>query len=719
MQVLEIKNNLVKVVYDVNDNLVLSGFLVIEDENMPYVGQVVSLKADFDANYAMVKLLFTFDENGVLNNYDGSIPSLKSALSVLPSRELLGILPAETPILIGKLAQQECVLSLDKSIFENNLVICSNKPENTALLVQNFLAQFEQTGQKAVVFDTDGSLVSGPKLVFGRDFRMPLSYEAINYIYENDLNDIDVTSRALIQNVFLELQDYIKTIPEKFIPFETFLNVIDAQYKETGIIELVLLKNKLLRYRDANVFARDMKDILKLSMNVEQNNVTVIDISYADTKLQQEIIQYSYELLERIDANVYSFINVNNDNSSKKLLKRFADKINVSTTIICGHEYKYLSELKQAAGNLILFAPLVQQHDFADYNAFLNKLNYDEFVVYGSHTQNLPLILQLDDLDAIEDEARRIEQEAAEAEETADVQTEVVEEKLEIELEEPVALNLDDADLEEFASVEEESSELPEFSGLAEPETEVETEIPAKIEEEIEAPIEEEWDTSEIETPELEFDPNAITPELNFDMDETPFTPVQMPEEKIENEFIEAANFTVESTPEVFETELETEFEPTLDTELEPAIEPELAEDIFAEEFVQPLETEATIVEDEEFATDEEDIDLAAALDEEPAFDFDSAPEIDFGVETVEETIVEEPAPAPVQEPGLPIYPANDIDRKDVVLLEQGDTVIHPKYGKGVVEKMIKYGNKTLCSINFEGVGRRLLDPAISDISKA
>ena len=35
-----------------------------------------------------------------------------------------------------------------------------------------------------------------------------------------------------------------------------------------------------------------------------------------------------------------------------------------------------------------------------------------------------------------------------------------------------------------------------------------------------------------------------------------------------------------------------------------------------------------------------------------------------------------------------------------------------------VIEKLIKYGNKTLCSISFENIGRRLLDPAISELQK-
>ena len=60
MKVLEIKNNLVKVSYETEDNLILGGFVVIEDDNTPYVAQIVSLKADNGLTYAIVKLIFTF-----------------------------------------------------------------------------------------------------------------------------------------------------------------------------------------------------------------------------------------------------------------------------------------------------------------------------------------------------------------------------------------------------------------------------------------------------------------------------------------------------------------------------------------------------------------------------------------------------------------------------------------------------------------------------------
>ena len=70
--------------------------------------------------------------------------------------------------------------------------------------------------------------------------------------------------------------------------------------------------------------------------------------------------------------------------------------------------------------------------------------------------------------------------------------------------------------------------------------------------------------------------------------------------------------------------------------------------------------------------------------------------------------------------PIVPVYDA-DIPQEDMVEsdpIEQGDSVVHAKYGIGVVEKMIKYGNKTLYSINFENIGRRLLDPTLTEIKK-
>jgi hypothetical protein len=396
MKVLEIKNGLVKIAYNAADSLMLSGFVILEDETMPYVGQILNLKAEEGSNYAIVKLLFTFNTEGILKSYDGSIPSVSAAVSKLPSGELVDIIPVETPIKMGRLAQQDIPLQVDKSIFEQNLTICSGSQTNTNLLLKNFIKQLEPLNQKSVIFDASGDFECEDKLVFGEDFKLPLNYSAIDFIYDNELNDVDAKSKAIIQDVFSELQEYDKTIPEKFIPFETFIDVIDGQYRATGIVELILLKNKLLKYRDKNVYAQELKEFLSISMAVEKADTIVLDISAVSADIQREVIAYAYDVIEKINTPIYSFVELDNETGTKKLLKKFIERRNVYTTIICPHDYKYLPELKQAASNLIIFAPLSVQHDFAAYNTFLNKLNPDEFIIYGTLTQNIPFIVKPD-----------------------------------------------------------------------------------------------------------------------------------------------------------------------------------------------------------------------------------------------------------------------------------------------------------------------------------
>ena len=150
MKILEVKNNLVKISYTAQDNLVLSGFVIIEDSKQPYVAQVMSLKAESGLNYAIVKLLFTFNEEGVVKNYNGTIPELNASITRLSSDELLDILPIEKPVKAGKLAQQNFLLNIDYSVFEKNLLICSDKVENTDIMLSNIAKQITENDDKSV-----------------------------------------------------------------------------------------------------------------------------------------------------------------------------------------------------------------------------------------------------------------------------------------------------------------------------------------------------------------------------------------------------------------------------------------------------------------------------------------------------------------------------------------------------------------------------------------
>lgn len=70
--------------------------------------------------------------------------------------------------------------------------------------------------------------------------------------------------------------------------------------------------------------------------------------------------------------------------------------------------------------------------------------------------------------------------------------------------------------------------------------------------------------------------------------------------------------------------------------------------------------------------------------------------------------------------PAVPIYaaeiPEDAIVHSDPI--QQGDRVMHVKFGVGVVEKIFSYGTKNFCSINFENIGRKVLDPNITELKK-
>lgn len=764
MQVLEIKNNLVKIAYDVNDNLALSSFVIIEDTNTPYVAQVVNVKADKLTNFAIVKLLFTFNEEGILKNYNGTIPSLKSTVSILPSKELLDIIPIENNLTMGELAQQNVTLNVDKTILDNNLLVCSDNVENTNILLKNITKQIDE---KIVIFDTDGLFDAENKITFGKDFKLPLNYDTINFIYENELDDVDATSRAVIQDIFIEVQEYTKNLPEGYLPFETFINVVDQQYKETQIPQLVLLKNKLIKYRDLNAFAETLKDVLSLSIAIDKSKVTIIDISEMAPVLQKEIMSYTYGVMKGINETIYSFVKVDNANSSKRLLKTFLSRDGIYTTIICRHEYKYLPELKSAAQNLILFTPQTLQHDFAAYNTFLNKLNTDEFIIYGAHTQNIPLIVELDELeldtqnDDDETESGKdieeipssnvvpmpapVQNTAPQENVTESPEPEIQEEEtfkapeveypdLGFDNETPSSNETPTVDFPETETLNV-TEEQPEenFTQIELPETFEEPEIEEVQQEEPEEDIQENFDN--------EISQEPIEEEVF--MPETDIPQVEINEDLSEQAIIEDSN--ISETPAEYTSQATEEQAPIYnildDNEIdyqdaEPEVlplEPEIdysVEDIDIEENYQepqPYDENEAMIEQAAKDVDKliyeklpnEDV----TLDDLSDLQSDELTEDDLnliGDLASDNGITPEPELEYNEEqpPVVPIYNAEDIEPQEQQSLEPGDRVSSPKYGEGVVEKMIKYGNKMLCSIEFPNIGRRLLDPAMTEIKK-
>ncbi len=656
MKLLEIKNNLVKISYTDDDNIALAKFIALVDNNKSYVGQIVNLKAEITANYAIARLIFTFNNEGIVDNYDGSIPSIKSQLSRLNSEDILKLLPMEKPVAIGELAQQNTMLKVDETLFEKNLTICAEKFDNINTIVKNSTSQLAAYREKIVVIDIDHTFGEFEPIRFKRNFKLPLNYQMIDYIYENDLTEVEAASKAVIQDIFYEVQEYTKTVEGNFIPFDTFLNVVSQQYEQSSIPELALLKHKLLKYYEENVFAQTQEDIDGLKKAIEENQITYIDIADVSDNLQKELISYIHTVLDKFDSYIYVFVKLTNRNADKKLLNKIVSNEHIFTTIICSHNYKYLPELKQRAENLIFFAPQTLQHDFASYNTLLNKLNANEFIIYGELTQNVPFIVGLSEL-------------------SQDIPSEEYQEpNIEVEHQEEIS---DEENTPNF----EESAEVYDFDNT----------------EEFEIP-----ETNEEQPEQLTHD--ELVEQVAKDVDEVFYT---TPQEQPSIEDITSQDTITEDDLD-FIDDLTIEQPEEQPVEEQPVEEESvLAED---ESSINDYEVTEELPFEEEHPLTEEIPDETVIMDEEPVLE--DIP-TDFEEENSNDNL-DEPQP-----PVVPVYPSDEpVLSDDKPAFEQGDMVAHPKYGNGVIEKLIKYGNKTLCSISFENVGRRLLDPAISELQK-
>lgn len=684
MKLLEIKNNLVKLSYADTEIPVLGRFIVLATDEKSYVAQFVNLKSDTVNNFAIAKLLFTFTPDGVVDNYDGSTPAVSSEISFLPAEELLNLLPVETPVKVGNLSQQEDMLSLDISMFERNLTVFVEKDINKTTFISNCIRQLFQMKEKSVVIDTCNLFEDYPKIEFAKDFKLPLNSKMIDFIFEYELAEVDAATKAVIQDIFYAVQQYIKTLDFEFLPIDNFVDVVANQYKEIQMPELALLKNKLLKYRDANVFANTKEEVLALKEKLNEKNCSIINVKNIHESLQNEVISFVHSTLESFEKYIYLFVPLNDENSDKKLLKQMVNNNHVFTTILASSSYKYANELKQHAQNMFLFAPQSLNHDFAAYNTFLNKLNNDECIVYGKLTQGIPFIVDMADLELdltrddvlgdryqfvpvvenvqlvkIDDYGNQIP--------VANVQPEEYDEEIQAPAVEPEPVA--DETISQIPEIEQ-----PVIDVVEEPIQNFTEDLPVAAPLNIVEKLQEGFEQPEM--PELK-EPAVLPPVNNLLAEEEDLDDILPAQDDLQiSEESEMLDFSTEDITE------------------EPLVEDSLSDATLTED-------DLNFIEDNQIA--------------EPDDVFDG---MEINEPLIEPSYQEEPF-APEQTPVVPVYPADENPSDDNESgFEQGDSVTHPRYGRGVVEKIIKYGNKTLCSISFENVGRRLLDPSISELTK-
>lgn len=819
MKILEVRDSFIK--FESFKSFEISSFIEIKDTRCSYIAQVFKSQKIGEDSIISAEIQYCY--NGVLYDYDNTLPSFDSDIIEFNSEDINKIFKTKSSIIVGNFIENNQPIYVDDTCLDGQLLLSIDTSENNKTIISNLAKQFE----KSIIIDTLG-IFNKNKFSAGVDFKLPLTTEALEFMYEECLNDATSDSKALIKEIFTDLADYSKTVP--FVPFGALKSIVDEMVEKSHIFKLIVLKNKLSKFDKLGYFAATVEEASNLK-NILNKKDVIIDLSKLDSTFQNRYLSIILSTIEDLNIKSQIFIEVSNSINKKSLKKIITS--NLPTVFATHSRFKYLNEIKSMFKNYIIEPSFSNNEIFKEYSKLLLNMPKNTYLISGEATastklissiQELSLFDQLDSetieatdkklldtseqdvivqsstpIESIEDEISEVDlqnniesvdkksddvikqisesikseviaenknlfsEEASIDEEDVEVEESSLEEDLVIEIE-PEAINnatTKDDELSENDFVIENSESQLENSDENLTSTELNTEIQPEELDNIDIPNEGILDSSDLYHTQVDdFKAIEISDEMsdfsentteNSDMEvvsDNEIEPITLSEDSLAED-IELTNINnsideIPDMPENSTTELENliddadiivemdEFEQEED--LDSAIVNDvdkvfttMKEDTISDsdlDFIDELNN--TTIEEDNDNTEILDVNQQGLIELEGLSDLDDNEEVDFiePLEEINDAILKEEQILETKNTNTPIIPVYDADipEEDTVVsdsFEQGDVVIHAKYGNGVVEKMIKYGAKTLYSINFDTVGRRLLDPTLTEIKKS
>ncbi len=732
MQLLEVKNDTAKIIYNPTENHLLpSDFLLVEDANQKLIAQItnISTKEDSENNLADARLSLSIDKDDNLSYYNGYIPSKTSNLVYINSDEIIELIkgPGEN-IYLGNLSNHsECFVKLSDSFVNEKLYIQSDREDKTKTLIQNIISELYSKQKKVILLDIDGrynSIVNVPKLKISESFKLPLNIEAFNTILENDINDCPIEDKAVIQSIVLELREYLKTLENKFLPFTLFKNVVDNEFMSNPISGLMLLRNKLWLYAQESIFAESKSQFDLINAILDKQNILIIDASSLEEKWYKFAIQ---SILELINKHCYFVLSLNDVPLDKKSIISIYNNNKAIPIVSTSYDNNYRQVLKSVCKNQILFKPSNFIKDDEAYNTLLNKINSGEFIIYGESTLYLPLIIELQAFDSstneevIQNEIKKdvdkllssprkiIPTEAVINDEHQQYSVSKEKNNSSNENEDILDDDFNDSDLDfldeqnkepitiddirnKKQNQEVKTNEYDVFKPMSLQESSIDNKDGTDLIKDIES----------IEIPNLseikEEDTNAKNDNIENEIKEQP---VILP--------MGVANSSVNFSPKDEIESLQNENDILKINEVES---------------IDLSENKKESINDEIVNIDDVINNISSNNDQNPT-------QQESEEEKNKDIIIEmekEETPPPINEeikdktnPDIPVYETDNSSEIKIsdIPFKIGDKVYHPKHGYGIIEGFANYSNKILfCQIEFENVGRRILDPRISGIEK-
>ena len=754
-----------------------------DNKYLAQIIEIYDDKYDASQNVARVKLFFKVNENGEVFGYDHFTPSKECEISKLKKEEILTFInEGKEALNIGLDYRSEEPLDINLDFLKNNAVIFADRIDHSNNISASFARTLSRYNKHSVIFDFTGALEikNAEKLKITKDIKLPLDFYSLDYIWEKGLSTASLETQAICREIFNEVKTFAKNTPDGFIPFDKFLNVVEIQYKATPIIELTVLLNKLKAYQKNNIFAKSKKDFEAVKKAVDKNDITIIDFSEVKTSWHKEFCDF---VIRNMQDDVFVFLRLNETNTDVDLINFIYDKKPKTHFISSvSYSFSKMPHIIERAQNYVLLPTLNPKRDFGAASFELMSINKDECILFGEDTENFIFTIKNDRFESnvgnapkalkktrlklsdsgiktgnvLKEKFRAAHKEEVEQQGEDNVLTE---EELEFfgQFEEPVNEKAIEEEEKTPVKKPEESDAIGHYEEKISPQetSEALDEIETPQEEEIiaEEHVEEIQEDSEISDNEVqeENEPENVVieeeqPEQEIQLEEiSEQEPVleqdliietEEPEEEIqkttEEEIIEQEPY-VETKPE--EDNINTQEEVLIDTKNSSEEEIEDKEEELSDKNFQNIfkETQEETAEEEtqedtfsleELAQQSVENAFNQVIDEEDEKEEhpqeqkndSSALVIDDNVVIDLEKIKEHIDTKNGSE--LPIF-KNKTEVKEKETFNTGDKIEHDKYGKGEVVKVINYANRSLLQINFEEIGKRLLDPDIANIKKA
>ncbi len=390
MQVANALNNSIRILFNPKvEPFKLFDFLMVKSDEDRYLAQIIEIyddKFDSSQNVAKLKLFYKITQNNEVMPYDNFTPNKECEIIKIKQDEVENFINhGKKTFVFGTNVKSSSSLNVQFDFFDNNSIILADKVESSNAVSLN-LAKKLSVQKHTIIIDSTGivDLDDAQKIKAGKNFRLPLNYSTIDFVFDKCLSDASLEFQQIAGSILLEIKKYAKRQAFEFIPFNIFARVLLEQYKATPYPELKLLLVRLKKAQLDEIFAKTKKEVETLFKTIEKNPITIVDLSGVSSLWQKAYLEY---FVSAINQEVYLITRINDENCDVDLINTiYTEKKNIKFIPNVSYNYKKLPSIMQYCKNYVLLPSLYQRTDFLNANFALANLISDECIIFGENT---------------------------------------------------------------------------------------------------------------------------------------------------------------------------------------------------------------------------------------------------------------------------------------------------------------------------------------------